>query len=167
VLAFGACKTKQQCEKKPLVLANKTDTISYIIGADVSGNLSANGIEVNPEIFMQGFMDKIIAADTLFTQEEIQNILTEFQKDLQIKQQEKMNQESLENKLKGQEYLEENKKKSGVKVTSTGLQYKVITEGTGKNPLQLQKLLSITKENLLMEQSSIHHINAGKQFRFS
>ncbi len=140
LLFAGACKPKQQCKKGPITLTNKVDTISYIIGADVSGNLANNGIEINPEIFMQGFMDKINSVDTIFTQEEIQNILMEFQKDLQIKQQEKMNQESLENKLKGQEFLEENKKKYGVVVTSSGLQYKVITEGTGKKPLATSKV---------------------------
>jgi len=135
LFAFGACKTKQQCETKPLTLANKIDTISYIIGADVSENLATNGIEINPDIFMQGFMDKIKDADTIFTQEAIQEILMEFQKELQTKQQDKMDNESLENKLKGKQFLDENKKKAGVEVTSTGLQYKAITKGTGAKPL--------------------------------
>lgn len=133
--AFSACKTKQIAEKPLPVFTNQIDTISYIIGADVAGNLEMNGIEVNADMFMKGFTDKLNDLDTVFTQEEIQNILMEFQKNLQTKQQEKMNQESLENKLKGKEFLQENRKKSDVVETQSGLQYRVITQGTGRKPL--------------------------------
>jgi len=135
IVAFSACKTQKAVPEKPFALENNTDTVSYIIGADVAGNLTANGIELNPDMFMKGFKDKLNGIDTIFTQEEIQTILMEFQKELQIKQQEKMNQQSMENKVKGKAFLEENKKQAGVKVTASGLQYKVITEGTGRKPL--------------------------------
>ncbi len=134
-IAMSACKTKQVAEQTSLALLNQIDTISYIIGADIAGNLQTNGIEVNPDIFMYGFNDKINNIDTVFTQEEIQNILMEFQEELQTKQQEKMNQEALVNKLKGKEFLQENKKNSDVVETESGLQYRVITQGTGRKPL--------------------------------
>jgi FKBP-type peptidyl-prolyl cis-trans isomerase FklB len=135
IIFLASCKTQKVSAPTVFALTNDIDTISYIIGADVAGNLKANGIDINPDIFMQGFKDKINSADTLFAPEEIQEILAEFQKELQIKQQEKMNQESLENKMKGKEFLTENKNKPGVIETSSGLQYKVIQEGTGRKPL--------------------------------
>jgi FKBP-type peptidyl-prolyl cis-trans isomerase FklB len=134
IMMLGSCKTKQVAEQKPVMLLNQMDTISYIIGADVSRNLEANGIAVNAELFAQGFKDRLNNIDTIFTQEEIQEILMAFQNELQNKQQEQMNQESAENKVKGQKFLEENKKNKDVIVTNTGLQYKVITMGTGNKP---------------------------------
>jgi len=136
IILTSACKTKQIVEEiKPVVLTNQTDTISYIIGADVATNLAANGIDINADLFMQGFKDKINGFDTIFTQDEIQAILMEFQKELQTKQQDKMNNESLDNKLKGNEFLEANKKKSDVITTPSGLQYKIIKQGEGRKPL--------------------------------
>lgn len=135
ILATESCKTSKECSKKEFSLTNKTDTISYIIGSDVAGNLSANSIDVNPEAFNAGFMAKTNGQDTIFTPEEVQKILADFQQELQQKQQDQMNQESTLNKVKGQNFLEENKKKEGVKVTASGLQYKVIQEGTGRKPL--------------------------------
>jgi FKBP-type peptidyl-prolyl cis-trans isomerase len=134
-IIISACKSQKTDVPKTYQLTNYTDTISYIIGADVASNLRNNSIEINPDAFMQGFKDNTNEFDTLFTQEEIQAILMNFQQELQTKQQEKMEKESMENKLKGVEFLEENKKKEGVNVTASGLQYKVVKEGTGRKPL--------------------------------
>jgi FKBP-type peptidyl-prolyl cis-trans isomerase len=136
-IAFTACKTSQVAVEetpKTFTLNNQQDTISYIIGADIANNLKDNSIDISIEAFTRGFTDFNSGLDTLFTPEEIQEILMNFQQELQTKQQEKMNQESLENRLKGQQFLEENKKKEGVMTTSSGLQYKVITDGNGRKP---------------------------------
>lgn len=136
-----ACKAQKVKETpKPVVLLNEIDTISYIIGADVSRNLENNGIAINADLFIQGFQDHLNKLDTIFTQEEIQTLLMEFQQELQNKQQEKMNQESSENKTKGQKFLEENKMNKDVIVTSSGLQYKVVKMGTGEKPLATSKV---------------------------
>jgi FKBP-type peptidyl-prolyl cis-trans isomerase len=71
----------------------------------------------------------------------MQEVLTALQKDLGAKQQEKMAKQKEKmkeagekNKNEGEKFLAENKKKKGVKALPSGLQYKVITEGTGKAP---------------------------------
>ncbi len=131
---FFGCKTKQIQEKTELVLKNETDTISYIIGADVAKNLSANEIEINKDLFIKGFVDHHNGIDTIFTQEEKQMIVMDLQRKLQMKQKEKMDKEKTENIAKGKIFLEENRKKEGVFVTASGLQFKVITETQGKKP---------------------------------
>lgn len=130
----SSCKTQKTAVKSDLVLKNQIDTISYVIGSDFADNLKANGIEINPEVFMHSFKNKTNGGESLFTQEQIQTILTNFQKELQQKQEQTMNQDLVLNKVKGENFLSENKKNAGVKSTASGLQYKVITEGTGIKP---------------------------------
>ena len=72
---------------------------------------------------------------------ETQKIMMTFQRDMMTKQMEKMKKASEENKKKGDDFLAANKAKEGVKVTTTGLQYKVITMGTGAKPKESQMVV--------------------------
>jgi FKBP-type peptidyl-prolyl cis-trans isomerase FkpA/FKBP-type peptidyl-prolyl cis-trans isomerase FklB len=74
------------------------------------------------------------------SQEEISSVMTSFQEKAAVKAQATQKAASDENTRLGQAFLETNKKKSGVKVTDSGLQYKVITEGTGANPKDTDKV---------------------------
>ncbi len=131
ILGLASCKSGKQTSLK---LENSIDTVSYILGADIAHSLKENGIEVNLEKFVAGFENKINDTDTIFTAEEIRTIMTKFQQNLQQKQEETMKQESENNKMKGEEFLATNKTQAGIKTTASGLQYKVIREGSGPKP---------------------------------
>ena len=60
--------------------------------------------------------------------------MTAFQQQMQKKQMDEMMQKAEVNKKEGAKFLEQNKTKAGIKVTASGLQYKIISEGTGKTP---------------------------------
>jgi FKBP-type peptidyl-prolyl cis-trans isomerase FklB len=60
--------------------------------------------------------------------------MTQFQNETRKAQEEKMQQASMTNKKEGTAFLEANKTKEGVKVLPSGLQYKVLKEGTGPKP---------------------------------
>jgi len=128
-----ACNTNKNATTS-VELTSRKDTISYIIGADIAGNLIQNSIEINQKAFMQGISDKFDKDEILFTDEQMKEILISFQQELQIKQQEKMDSEAKLNKEAGEKFLEMNKKNENVKVTDSGLQYSVIKEGDGKKP---------------------------------
>jgi FKBP-type peptidyl-prolyl cis-trans isomerase FklB len=70
----------------------------------------------------------------LLTEQEIKDVITALQKDLQAKQQEKMRVLAEKNKKEGESFLAENKKKDGVITLASGLQYKIIKNGGGKMP---------------------------------
>lgn len=115
-------------------LQTKTDSISYAIGMDVAVNLKSQNIEVNPEAMAKGLIDlikgnKVVIADSVKVK-----IIEDFQMEHQKKQEEQAAKQAEENKKAGQEFLDKNKSKAGVKVTASGLQYEVIKEGTGKAP---------------------------------
>ena len=81
----------------------------------------------------QGIKD-IYAGKLKLSDEEIRTTLTELNKEMQGKENERMKTLSEKNKKDGEALLAENKKKEGIKTLPSGLQYKVIQEGTGKVP---------------------------------
>jgi FKBP-type peptidyl-prolyl cis-trans isomerase FklB len=115
-------------EKSP-PLKDQKDKVSYSIGLNIGTNLSRQNVEINPEALVAGVKDGIAQKPQL-TQDQIKEVMTAFEKDMQAKQKASGEKSAAE----GTKFLEENKKKEGVKTTASGLQYKVIKEGTGAQP---------------------------------
>jgi FKBP-type peptidyl-prolyl cis-trans isomerase FklB len=113
-------------------LKTKKDRISYALGQDMGMNLKRSSVEVDPELLLRGLKDKLSGGKTLLTDEEVRRILTELERGLLAKQQERMN--ALGDKAANQAFLEKNKARKGVKVLPSGLQYRIIRKGSGKSP---------------------------------
>src|SRR4030065_393812 len=109
--------------EEKLVLKNQKEKVSYIIGMDIGGNLKKQSIDIKPNILAKGIQDGLGGAKSLLTDQEMQETMVAFQKELMEK-----------HKKQGEDFLAENKKKEGVKTLPSGLQYKVIKAGTGKTP---------------------------------
>jgi FKBP-type peptidyl-prolyl cis-trans isomerase FklB len=116
-------------EEKPVQLKDQNDKVSYSIGLNIGSNLSRQKVSVNPDILAAGIKDAIAGKPQL-TQEQVKDVMSTFEKDMQ----EKQKAAAEKNAADGAKFLEENKKKEGVKTTPSGLQYKVIKEGTGPQP---------------------------------
>ena len=104
------------------------EKISYALGLGIGQQLKSMNIE-NFDIkeFSRSIEDVMAGRDTDMTAREAQVMLSEyFQK--------KEKEQAEENIAKGKAYLEENGKREGVVTTTSGLQYEVLTEGTGKSP---------------------------------
>jgi FKBP-type peptidyl-prolyl cis-trans isomerase FklB len=112
------------------VLKNQKEKMSYIIGMDIGTNLKKQSIDIEPNIVARGIKDAIAGGKPLLSEQEVQETMAIFQKDMMAKQQEV----AKKNKKEGEVFLDENKKKEGVKTLASGLQYKVLKEGTGKKP---------------------------------
>jgi FKBP-type peptidyl-prolyl cis-trans isomerase FklB len=115
-------------------LTNEKDKVSYSIGVDMGRNLSKQGIDVNPDVLFQGLKDGIAGGPTKMTDDDMQATMTAFIQSVKEKEAAKEQVAGADNKTKGEAFLEANKKKDGWNVTSSGLQYKVITTGTGEKP---------------------------------
>ena len=110
------------------------EKISYALGLGIGQQLKSMYIE-NFDIneFSRSIEDVMAGRDTDMTAREAQVMLSEyFQK--------KEKQQAEENIAKGKAYLEENGKREGVITTKSGLQYEVLTEGTGKSPKATDKV---------------------------
>ena len=106
-----------------LVLKSQKDKVSYIIGMDIGTNLKKQSIDIDSNILAKGVKDALSGGKPLLTEQEIQETMIAFQKEVMEKQ-----------KKRGEAFLAENKNKEGVKTLPSGLQYKVIKAGTGKTP---------------------------------
>ncbi len=115
-------------------LKTQKDKASYAIGLDMGGSLKKNEIDVNTDALIKGIKDGLTDAKPMMSEQELKETITALQKDMMAKQQEKQKTLAEKNKKDGEAFLEANKKKPGVKVLPSGLQYKVVKEGTGKKP---------------------------------
>ncbi|PKF32915.1 FKBP-type peptidyl-prolyl cis-trans isomerase [Acinetobacter proteolyticus] len=101
--------------------------ISYALGYEVAKQTPP---ELETSAFITGFRDAHAQKPAAYSEEELQAAYVEFQKELQQKQ---VN-ETKKAEATSNSFLAENAKKEGVKTTTSGLQYKIIKEGTGKQP---------------------------------
>ena len=116
------------------ILTTGTDKVSYSMGVDMGRNLQKQGIDVNPDVLLQGLKDGIAGGPLKMTDEEMQATMTAFIQGVRAKMAEKEQAAGADNKAKGEAYLDANKKKDGWNVTPSGLQYKILTTGTGEKP---------------------------------
>ena len=107
--------------------AKPVEKISYALGYEVASQTPPE-VEINS--FINGIRQAHAKKPRAYTDEELQAAYIEFQKEMQKKQETdtKAVTES------GSKFLSENKTKTGVKTTASGLQYKVTKEGNGKQP---------------------------------
>ena len=104
------------------------DKISYALGLGIGQQLKSMNIEnFSVEDFAKSVSDVIEGRQPAFSHQEAQAMLQDFF-------QKKQKQEAQQAIAVGKAYLDENAKKAGVKVTKSGLQYEVLTEGSGKSP---------------------------------
>jgi FKBP-type peptidyl-prolyl cis-trans isomerase len=122
--------------KSSTVLSLKTqkDKFSYALGMNLGKNLHQQAVAVDPNILARGLKDALTGGKTLLTDDEARAALTVAQAEVRAKQQEKMQQAGAENKKEGETFLAANKAKDGVVTLPSGLQYKILTAGTGPKP---------------------------------
>src|SRR5712664_3332844 len=117
-----------------LTLRTQKDKVSYALGMNLGTNLHKETVEVDPAIVLRGLKDALAAGKMLMTDDEARAALMQLQAEVRNKQQEKMKVAGEMNKKEGAEFLEANKTKEGVVTLPSGLQYKILTEGTGPKP---------------------------------
>ena len=104
------------------------DKLSYALGLSMGNNFKGSGIqELNVDDFAAAVRSVYDGSKPEMTIDEAKQVVTEFFTELE-KRQVEMNREV------GKRFLEENAKKEGVKVTASGLQYKIVKEGNGIHP---------------------------------
>jgi FKBP-type peptidyl-prolyl cis-trans isomerase FklB len=118
----------------PLTLKTPKDKTSYAMGMNFANLLRKQSIDIDPAILARGLKDSFTNGKTLLTEEQARAVLTQLQNDMRKKQQEVAQQLGDVNKREGAAFLEANKTKDGVVTLPSGLQYKVLQEGTGPKP---------------------------------
>jgi FKBP-type peptidyl-prolyl cis-trans isomerase FklB len=117
------------------------DKVSYSLGVDIGRTLQRLQLDLNEDALSKGIGDVLGSKPMAMTDQELQETLQAFQQKMMQKQQEALAKKQDEmkvvadkNKADGKKFLDDNSKKTGVKSTASGLQYKVIKEGKGDKP---------------------------------
>jgi len=118
-----------QAQKK---MNNELDSVSYLLGEAIGGNVLKDIPEANKEALIQGLKDKLYGNKPAVTDPSNQMLGNYFQQKAEREAQAAMQD--------GIRFLEENKKNPNVKVTASGLQYEVIQEGNGLKPTATSKV---------------------------
>lgn len=134
VAAMGLALSTSLVAADATTLSSDADKLSYSIGADLGRNFKKQGIEISPAAMAQGLQDGMGTGTLLLTDDQMKDVLNKFQKDLMAKRNADFSKKADENKAKGAAFLSENKSKTGVVTTTSGLQYKIIENGTGAKP---------------------------------
>ena len=116
--------------------APKTDSekLGYSLGVDVAQTLQKQPIDFDKMQFVNAIRDTMTGAKPQLTEDQVKEVLANFSKDIRAKQQAQQSQMSSGNKQAGVSFLAANKAKPGVQTLPDGLQYKVVTEGSGPMP---------------------------------
>lgn len=129
LLAVAIAAPAVQAQEKPETFEQK---LSYSMGIDVGTYFKRAGDEIDQTFLVVGIQDALKGAEPVLTSEEMVAVKKDFAEKMQAKQTAKLAELKDKNKKDGTAYLEENKKKEGVVVTASGLQYEVLKEGTGE-----------------------------------
>jgi FKBP-type peptidyl-prolyl cis-trans isomerase len=117
-----------------LVLKTPKDKASYAIGQNIGKAMKKDAVEIDPNILARGIKDAVTGAKPALTDQEEQEALQAFQIEMKAKMEAKAAAAGAANKQAGDSFQAANKTKPGVTTTATGLQYKVVTPGTGPKP---------------------------------
>jgi len=122
------------CAQDTNLLADETARVSYAIGMMTGHQWKQQEIGFNPDIYVRGIKDSLAGGTTLLTPEQAQQAIEAFKKEFTAKQQQHHAEQATKNKTEGDAFLTANKNKPGVNVLPDGLQYIVLTNGTGTIP---------------------------------
>ncbi len=115
-------------------LKNDVDKFSYIIAQNMGESMKRQEVAVNPDVFYASLKSVLAGKKSQMSPQEMQAFMMGFQQKMMAKMKAKQEAMGKTNMEKGLSYLAANKKKDGVKVTASGLQYKIIKQGTGAIP---------------------------------
>ena len=145
LLGLSSCTQMQQSSTSStdVALVSQLDSVSYAIGIDIGNNLKKSGFEtINPNAIAKGFADVYDSAQDIWEAKEANTYVMNYFKKV-------ADRKAAANLKAAEDFLAANKEKEGVVTTESGLQYKIITEGTGAKPLATDKVKVLYKGTLL------------------
>ena len=128
--------SSEKSDKSISTLLTFKDSTSYSLGADLGENLKKQNVEIDYDIFIAGLIDGMETGMVKLDQKQRRSVMTALNKSLRAK----ANSEGETNLKLAENFLLDNKTKTGVKETPTGLQYRVISEGNGDTPNKTDKV---------------------------
>jgi FKBP-type peptidyl-prolyl cis-trans isomerase FklB len=117
-----------------LTLKDEKQKTSYALGMNIAHTMKTQPLDLDQAAFIQGVKDVLAGGKTLLSEEEMAAALTVLQTEMNARAAEKAKQLGEMNKTEGAAFLAANSSKEGVVTLPSGLQYKIMTAGTGPKP---------------------------------
>lgn len=108
--------------------------VSYSIGFRIGSNMAQQDMGLVLADLVEGFQAGFTGSSGRMTEQQMQEVMANFEREMMSKQNEMMAGRGTAAREAGASFLAENKTKEGVVTTESGLQYKVIRAGEGKQP---------------------------------
>lgn len=125
---------------KKLSLNSEAKKTSYSMGYNMGKNFKEIYDKIDHDSLIQGILDAVDQRDPQITMKEISDTLTKLQQQVAEKKRKEQKTMAEENKKIGAQFLEKNAKETGIKTTSSGLQYRVINQGKGPKPVSTDRV---------------------------
>jgi FKBP-type peptidyl-prolyl cis-trans isomerase FklB len=132
IFAVGVLAGLVRADDKP-AFKDPKEKSSYSIGANWGNSLKRQEVEVDVDAIIKGLKDGL-AGKSALNDQELRDALTALNQELRAKSEEKRKRLSETNRMEGEKFLAENKTKPGVITLPSGLQYKILAEGSGESP---------------------------------
>lgn len=149
LMLVGCGEDQAESEASVVELETLEAKVSYLIGYNQVAELTGQGLEVEELAYVEGVSQFLAGAEPAFSQEEAQQIFTDFQQKMQESAQLEFEAAAAENVAKSEAFLAENATKEGVVTTESGLQYKVLEAGDGEKP-SLESTVQVHYEGTLI-----------------
>jgi len=127
VVSFAAAQNKTAPK-------TKKDKISYSIGVNIGKDFKMRGMDINPDMLARGMKDGMSGGTTALSDTVMEAVMMAYQKEMMQKMDAQRKVVGDKNKKEGEAFLAANKMKAGVVTLPDGLQYKILTAGTGPKP---------------------------------
>ncbi len=134
MMILGVFLTTQVVAQEAPALKTRRDRESYAIGVEVARNFKRQGFALDLDLVIKGMQDAKAGDKLLLTDAEIVDTLNAFGAEVRQKKAADRLSAGQENKKAGEEFLAANKTKEGVVSLPSGLQYRIMREGSGKKP---------------------------------
>ncbi|UOQ70746.1 FKBP-type peptidyl-prolyl cis-trans isomerase [Hymenobacter cellulosilyticus] len=112
------------------------EQISYIIGRDLARNFAQQGLQLDIDVLAASLKEGLAGEPSRLSQEQMRSAMEQLQAQMGGPEEDDTqdSQDMSNNKQAGEDFLAENKNKPGVTTLPSGLQYEVLTEGSGQKP---------------------------------
>ena len=118
----------------PAILTTDKEKGSYAVGLNIGRNLKRQPIDLDTPSVMRGIKDALAGSQPILTDAEVAAALKQLQGEVQKQQDAELAKAGEANMTEGEAFLAANKTKDGVVTLPSGLQYKILTAGTGAKP---------------------------------
>ena len=134
VIWLALALTPAAADEETTPLADENARINYAVGYQVGGDFKRQGLDLDLDIVVRGVADALAGTEPVMTEAQMREALQDVQQQVTAARQAKAEADAAEQRAAGQAFLDENKGKEGVQVTESGLQYKILESGTGRQP---------------------------------